>query len=142
MAKSYEVIGYTADAACWCPACAEKAYPGCTEDDATVEDGEGNEVHPIFAGDEGSESGEYCNDCGECIREPEEAEEEAGPNRAGDLSEDDIDSCFRHNEERMAGGPDDGGPDVVMIGEGYAELWLDGDVVMHGKLVGNIYGGE
>jgi hypothetical protein len=85
MAKSDNVIGYTADAAMWCPDCAEREYPGCTDGDTVVEDGEGNEVHPSFAGDEAGDGGDYCGSCGECIREPaeqegnEEDEDEAEP---------------------------------------------------------------
>jgi hypothetical protein len=46
-----EIVGFTADADAWCPACARQVYPDCEEQD--VEDREGNFVHPIFAGDEG-----------------------------------------------------------------------------------------
>jgi hypothetical protein len=40
------VIGYTADADIWCPACAEEVYGPLTED---TEDREGNLIYPIFA---------------------------------------------------------------------------------------------
>lgn len=32
----------------------------------------------------------------------------------------------------------DGGPDIVMTSQGYAELWPDGDLVQYGRVVGNV----
>jgi len=58
--KSYDVLGYTADADCWCPACARDAYPGCETGD--VEGHEGNMVHPIFRDSEW-DTPPYCGGC-------------------------------------------------------------------------------
>lgn len=49
--KSYDVIGYTADADTFCPACAREWYGNVDADPAPL-DHEGNEVHPIFADSE------------------------------------------------------------------------------------------
>jgi hypothetical protein len=89
-----DIIGYTADADVWCESCAAKAYPGkfsvcgkpgvltdpgwcpdCGDNGCHVEafDHEGNEVHPIFGGDEFEQS-EYCCGCGACIYEKEDEE--------------------------------------------------------------------
>lgn len=45
------VVGYTADAECWCPGCAIERYGPAIETE-TVLDSEGNAVHPIFAYDD------------------------------------------------------------------------------------------
>lgn len=52
--KYHEVVGYTADADVWCP--------DCLPYDTDGRDSEGNDVHPIFAGDEKADE-EYCNAC-------------------------------------------------------------------------------
>ncbi len=57
--KTYEVLGYTADADTYCPKCAEEIYP-------TGTDKEGNEVYPIFADNEWG-TPIYCAACGEFI---------------------------------------------------------------------------
>jgi len=64
--KSFDIIAYSADADIYCPDCAETLYPSCEIDDPDnrAEDGEGNEVHPIFAGDMEFESGIACCECG------------------------------------------------------------------------------
>ena len=71
--KATEIVGYAADASVWCPSCAEASYgddrecpceQGCIHPD--VEDGEGNPVHPIFAGDEGWEN-MTCGSCHETL---------------------------------------------------------------------------
>jgi hypothetical protein len=54
---SYDIVGYTADCDVWCVYCfTEAGYkdPGI--------DGEGNECHPIFAGEENVEE-EVCCIC-------------------------------------------------------------------------------
>lgn len=73
MVKDYEVIGYAADADIWCIKCLPY------DDPDTDKDSEGNEIHPIFVGDEDSHL-EYCNACGENLWEafgldPEDTEE-------------------------------------------------------------------
>ena len=57
--KAWDIIGYTADADIWCPACAERVYGPLTDES---EDHEGNPVHPIFAIDEW----EYAPTCTSC----------------------------------------------------------------------------
>jgi hypothetical protein len=56
--KSYTVIGYAADADIWCEACLLAA--GYKTDG---QDQEGNDVHPLFAGDENADE-EHCGSCG------------------------------------------------------------------------------
>jgi len=63
-ARFDDIIGWTADAAIYCPEDAEHIY-GVTRDHDAV-DSEGNDVHPIFATDE-IEPGEVCTICGEPI---------------------------------------------------------------------------
>lgn len=58
--KAYDVVGWTYNAAIHCPKCAQDAKM----DRDGAEDREGNEPHPIFAGDENWED-ETCDDCGE-----------------------------------------------------------------------------
>ena len=57
------VVGYTADAAIWCPSCAQLIYG---EDGPIRCDSEGNDVHPVFASDELT-PGEVCTRCSEVI---------------------------------------------------------------------------
>ena len=68
MAKAYDVIGYSYDAGLHCEGCAQDRFPNIDDDEDPPEDSEGNEVHPIFEGDEQEES-IYCGTCGDCIRE-------------------------------------------------------------------------
>jgi hypothetical protein len=77
--KFWEVVGYTYDADVHCVACT-RGYivnTGQTLDPDDIDDydlaeqftdSEGNELHPMFAGDEYMET-EYCGDCGEVIME-------------------------------------------------------------------------
>jgi hypothetical protein len=60
--NSYDIIGYTADAAVWCADCFEKA--GYTD---PGEDNEGNPTHPIFADDVGNDEYGYCDECHESL---------------------------------------------------------------------------
>ena len=60
--KTYEVIGYAYEADMHCPDCARKRFKN--PDKAT--DNEGNEVRPIFLGDE-HDSPPYCGDCHELL---------------------------------------------------------------------------
>ncbi len=96
-----DVIAYTADAAAYCPGCAREIYgparlgecPDCGRylafprhgegechycgwagKDLLV-DGEGNEVHPVFAEEEWAE-GLWCSQCGDVVVEPDEGEDE------------------------------------------------------------------
>lgn len=70
------IVGYTYDAAVHCPKCAReyvsKNTPEWhTEDDiqdildgnASFQDGEGNEIHPVFDTDEAGDTPEHCDDC-------------------------------------------------------------------------------
>lgn len=41
------------------------------------EDSEGNALHPMWDIDEGDPAGEYCGDCGTCISEPWEGDDDA-----------------------------------------------------------------
>jgi predicted dehydrogenase len=61
--KSYEVIGYTYEADCHCLDCTRKRFGGEPEAvDYTATDNEGNDIHPIFLGDE-FETAPVCGDC-------------------------------------------------------------------------------
>jgi hypothetical protein len=59
-------VGFTANADVWCPACAETIYPGLTVDGQSATDDEGNEIYPIFVGDEGW-ADDRCARCGELL---------------------------------------------------------------------------
>ena len=75
--KHWEIVGYTYDADAHCVTCAEERFgPQVHDDEQPPEDSEGNEIHPMFAGDEYSSEGEHCGDCGEEIVEPYEDEDE------------------------------------------------------------------
>jgi hypothetical protein len=58
------VIGFTADAAVYCPECAVKRYG---PDRKERRDNEGNLVRPVFADDEW-DSPQHCAVCGQFIR--------------------------------------------------------------------------
>ena len=62
--KSYEILGYNANCSTYCIFCAVTA--GIADDDYI--DAEGNEAHPIFAGDEDIQAF-TCDCCGEWITE-------------------------------------------------------------------------
>jgi hypothetical protein len=64
--KSFEVVGYTYDAALHCLDCTEDRF-GIDLDnpDNPIEDSEGNPIHPIFL--DSLEGGECCDDCFEPI---------------------------------------------------------------------------
>lgn len=80
--KAWDIVGYTADADLWCPACATATYApdGAAEVPEDAEDGEGNLVHPIFASDE-LEPGDRCGACHEYLAgaEPDEPDEPEAP---------------------------------------------------------------
>ena len=62
--KSYDVLGYTADADVYCPTCADRRY-GPQPEVLTAEewqDDEGNEIGVIFADSEW-DSPQHCSDC-------------------------------------------------------------------------------
>ena len=59
--KAWEVVGYTADAEAWCPACAVARY-GPAHPIHERRDREVIAMHPVFAGDEW----EYRPRCGAC----------------------------------------------------------------------------
>lgn len=65
-----DIIGWTADADYWCDECAELVY-GPESDDR--KDGEGNDVHPIFASDE-TPAGSVCGRCSREITDPAEVD--------------------------------------------------------------------
>lgn len=62
--QSFTIIGYTYEGDAHCDPCAAERFGRCVCDQQDVhgEDGEGNEVEPIFAGDEGV----YELVCGDC----------------------------------------------------------------------------
>jgi hypothetical protein len=64
--NSYDVVGYSFNADCYCVDCTIEAFGG--EPDEDTEDSDGNPVHPIFAGDEHEET-VCCGDCGAVIAE-------------------------------------------------------------------------
>ena len=69
--KAFDVLGYAYDADLHCLACTRQRFGRRACDDAEPPAGsEGNEIHPVFAGDEHDPAGEYCGDCGAEIVEP------------------------------------------------------------------------
>ena len=62
------IIAYTYEGDIHCCQCAQKRF-GAALDDGTAQDGEGNPVHPVFAGDEICEIHETCANCGEYVYE-------------------------------------------------------------------------
>ncbi len=61
--KVYEIIGWVFEADIHCPECTYRRFPELQEDNnARIQDREGNEVRPIFLGDE-HESPPYCGGC-------------------------------------------------------------------------------
>lgn len=63
--KAFEIIGWAYDADLHCDGCARERFGAKLDDDENApEDSEGNEVHPMFAGDEHDPAGEFCGDCG------------------------------------------------------------------------------
>lgn len=65
----YDVVGYTGDADVYCPPCATATYGDLTDiarpayyPFQDVLDGEGNDVQPVFAGDEFDDQ-PYCCVC-------------------------------------------------------------------------------
>ena len=69
--KAYDIIGWAYDGDYHCEGCAWRRFGRKLLDDTNPpEDSEGNEVHPMFAGDEFGEDGECCGDCGAEIVEP------------------------------------------------------------------------
>jgi len=66
---SFDILGWAYDADIHCDDCARERFGSALDDDQNPpEDSEGNPVHPVFAGDEGSED-EHCGDCGEALME-------------------------------------------------------------------------
>lgn len=66
--KSYETVGYAYEGAAHCVTCAQFRFGIALEDELEPPlDDEGNEVHPIFAGDESAES--ECSDCADLLVE-------------------------------------------------------------------------
>ncbi len=68
--NSFDVLGYSYDAAVHCESCTRERFPEADAEFSNVQDAEGNELNPIFAGDETDPKGEYCVDCGEELSEP------------------------------------------------------------------------
>jgi hypothetical protein len=58
--KSFEVVGFTADADTWCPSCAETTYG---PDSASPIDSKGDPVRPIFLDEVDSQKPRACNLC-------------------------------------------------------------------------------
>jgi len=71
--RAYDVLGYAYDADLHCPNCGYARFGARLDDDTNPpQDNEGNNVHPLFAGDEYDPAGEYCGDCGAEIVEPDD----------------------------------------------------------------------
>lgn len=66
--KATDVVGYTADADMHCVDCAHRIYGDDKGGSEPKQDGEGNQVHPIFASDEGWDD-EHCGTCGKPLSE-------------------------------------------------------------------------
>lgn len=68
--KHFDIIGYTYEADCYCDSCAAERFGRCACDQNDVHgiDCAGNEVNPIFAGDE-HKGTIRCGACGEVIYE-------------------------------------------------------------------------
>lgn len=68
--RHHEIVGYTYEAAFHCVDCTTDRFGACPCEvrDVHGEDSEGNDVHPVFAGEEAWES-ETCDDCGELLGE-------------------------------------------------------------------------
>ena len=69
MTHSFEIIAYTYEADCHCLECTRKRFGSETNssyEQQGITDNEGNNIHPIFAGDE-IRSGTACGDCFEII---------------------------------------------------------------------------
>jgi hypothetical protein len=65
--KNFELIGYTFEASIHCVPCTFKKFPN-----GEGTDREGNDIHPIFAGDEfGPNECVSCDDCGYTIHDAE-----------------------------------------------------------------------
>lgn len=58
-----DVIGYAYDADLHCESCTRKRFPDADDEFSDVQDSEGNDIHPVFAGEEHDPAGEYCGDC-------------------------------------------------------------------------------
>lgn len=74
--KHWDVIGYAYEAAFHCEDCTRDRFPEADDEFSNVTDSEGNDIHPVFAGDEHDPQGEYCDTCGAEISEPEEQDDE------------------------------------------------------------------
>ena len=63
--KHWDLVGYVYDVDVHCVTCAEARFGSRVhDDDRPPEDSDGNEIHPMFAGNEYPLEGEYCGDCG------------------------------------------------------------------------------
>lgn len=60
--------------------------------------------------------------------EEHEDEEEDGPTAS------DVANARRTLLDRMADETDDGGPEPIMTSRGYADVWIDGEVTIHGSV--------
>jgi len=85
--KTYKIVGYAYDAAFHCIDCTEKRFPN--PEKAT--DSNGNELHPVFAGDEPGESGDFCDDCSEPL---ENMPEEIGESELHEMYDDMLDDVY------------------------------------------------
>ena len=75
--QHWDIVGWAYEADTHCEDCARERFGRKLDDDMTPpEDSEGNEVHPMFAGDAHDPSGEYCGDCGAEIVEPAEDDDQ------------------------------------------------------------------
>lgn len=78
--KSFDIIGYAADADIHCEKCIRKLYKAKrVNGDLEGEDHEGNEISPMFA-DEGGSEAVHCGTCGCELWEGSEDEDEEGEN--------------------------------------------------------------
>lgn len=69
MAHATDIVGWVYEADLHCESCAAARFPALAEDsEIRVEDGEGNEVTPVFLGEDAyaEDGAPYC--CGDCGR--------------------------------------------------------------------------
>lgn len=64
MANATDVVGYSYDAAVHCVGCSVVNFDCNEQDLSTRKDSEGNEVHPIFNGEDAHEECECCQGSG------------------------------------------------------------------------------
>lgn len=94
-----DVIGYAYEAEIHCADCTRARFPEANDEFSDVLDREGNEVHPVFAGDE-HETTVVCGDCGDELYEVEAADEDDEPSEPDedDITTQDHRRFFQHGK--------------------------------------------